>query len=161
MKKASRPFWIRNARNEYDNAILYGDHVLNALLTRLQSTAGSEPASLLYVSDHGQEVGHSRNFSGHSATDASGYEIPLIMWTNREDKIPAAARDALEARPYQADVLDHTIVGLLDIHSASYQADRDLLSPAFRPPVRYLNGRSYRAAGRALTASAQDTAVQR
>jgi heptose-I-phosphate ethanolaminephosphotransferase len=143
MKAASRPFWIRNARNIYDNAILYGDHVLDAVLAKLQSAAGEEAASLLYVSDHGQEVGHSRNFSGHSATDASGYEIPLIMWTNREDKVAAAPRDALEARPYQADVLDHTLVGLLDIRTASYQPADDLLSAAFKPPARFLNGRSY------------------
>ncbi|HEY1149681.1 MAG TPA: sulfatase-like hydrolase/transferase, partial [Pseudoduganella sp.] len=153
MKQASRPFWIRNARNEYDNAILYGDHVLNGLLGNLQRSVGTEPATFLYVSDHGQEVGHSRNFSGHSATDASGYEIPLILWTNREDKVAAAARDSLEARPYQADVLDHTIVGLLDIRTASYQADRDLLSADFKPPIRTLNGRRYTPHRAPLTAN--------
>jgi heptose-I-phosphate ethanolaminephosphotransferase len=158
MKQASRPFWIRNARDEYDNAILYGDHVLNGLLGNLQRSVGAEPATFLYVSDHGQEVGHSRNFSGHSATDASGYEIPLILWTNREDKVAAAARDSLEARPYQADVLDHTIVGLLDIRSASYQADRDLLSADFKPPIRTLNGRRYTPHRAPLTAKNACTA---
>ena len=143
MKEAARPFWIRQARNHYDNAILYGDHVLDAMLDQLQSAAGTAPASLLYVSDHGQEVGHSRNFSGHSASDASGYEIPLILWTNRAHKLAAAPRAALEARPYQADVLDHTIAGLLDLHTASYRPGHDLLSPAFTPPARFLNGRNY------------------
>jgi len=143
MKQASRPFWIRNARNEYDNAILYGDHVLNSLLGSLRQSAGRDPATFVYVSDHGQEVGHSRNFSGHSKADASGYQIPLIMWTNREDKLAAVDRDALEARPYQADVLDHTIVGLLDIHTASYRAESDLLNPLFKRAARYLNGRHY------------------
>jgi heptose-I-phosphate ethanolaminephosphotransferase len=148
MKEASRPFWVRNARNQYDNAILYGDHVLHALLGMLQQAAGGDPATFVYVSDHGQEVGHSRNFSGHSASDPSGYEIPLIMWTNREDKLAAVGRDELEARPYQADVLDHTIVGLLDIRTASYRAEADLLHPLFKGAERYLNGRHYTAAAR-------------
>ena len=73
----------------------------------------------------------------------------------------ADARTSLEARPYQADVLDHTIVGLLDIRTASYQPDRDLLSAEFKPPVRYLNGRSYtprRSAPHTITAGLACTA---
>jgi heptose-I-phosphate ethanolaminephosphotransferase len=129
LRAAGRPFWIRKARDEYDNAMLYGDHVLSAILDRVQ--AGTGPASLLYVSDHGQEVGHNRNFAGHSAVDPSGYQVPLLVWTNRADKTARLDRGALEARVYRTDVLDHTLYGLLDIRARGYRAEDDLLSEGF------------------------------
>jgi heptose-I-phosphate ethanolaminephosphotransferase len=40
LRAAGRPFWIRKARDEYDNAMLYGDHVLSAILDRVQAGTG-------------------------------------------------------------------------------------------------------------------------
>jgi heptose-I-phosphate ethanolaminephosphotransferase len=129
LRAAGRPFWIRKARDEYDNAMLYGDHVLSAILDRVQ--AGSGARSLLYVSDHGQEVGHNRDFAGHSSVDPSGYQVPLLVWSNRADKTARLERSALESRVYRTDVLDHTLYGLLDIRARGYRAEDDLLSENF------------------------------
>jgi len=133
LRHAGRPFWIRKARDEYDNAMLYGDHVISAILDRVQkaSRASSVPSSVLYVSDHGQEVGHNRDFAGHSSTDPSGFQVPLVVWTNRADKTAQLDRATLEARVYRTDVLDHTLYGLLDIRARGYRAQDDLLSADF------------------------------
>jgi heptose-I-phosphate ethanolaminephosphotransferase len=127
---AGRPYWIRQARNQYDNAMLYGDHVLSGILDRVRRGAGARPSSLLFVSDHGQEVGHHRDFAGHSSRDPSGYQVPLLLWTSRADKL-AGGRAALEARAYRTDNLDHTLVGLLDIRTKGYRPEYDLLSERF------------------------------
>jgi heptose-I-phosphate ethanolaminephosphotransferase len=127
---AGRPYWIRQARNQYDNAMLYGDHVLSGILDRVRRGARARPSSLLFVSDHGQEVGHHRDFAGHSSRDPSGYQVPLLLWTSRADKL-AGGRAALEARAYRTDNLDHTLVGLLDIHTEGYRPEHDLLSERF------------------------------
>lgn len=133
LRHAGRPFWIRKARDEYDNAMLYGDHVISSILDAAQkaSRAAAAPTSVLYVSDHGQEVGHYRDFAGHSSTDPSGFQVPLVVWTNRADKTARLDRAALEARAYRTDVLDHTLYGLLDIRARGYRPQDDLLSDDF------------------------------
>lgn len=132
MKAAGRSHLIRQARNEYDNAMLYGDHVLSQIMAKSQKAMPARPTSVLFVSDHGQEVGHNRNFAGHSSTDLSGYQIPMVLWTNRTDKVTPEARTALEGRPYRTDRLDHTLLGLLDIRAGGYREADDILSKAFR-----------------------------
>jgi heptose-I-phosphate ethanolaminephosphotransferase len=130
LRGAGRSFWIVKARDQYDNAMLYGDHVIAAILERARRPCG-HPTSLLYVSDHGQEVGHNRDFAGHSSTDPSGFQVPLLVWTNRADKLARMDRAALEARSYRTDVLDHTLYGLLDIRARGYRPQDDLLSGQF------------------------------
>ncbi|MFK3737431.1 phosphoethanolamine transferase [Massilia sp. TN1-12] len=130
LRGAGRPFWIVKARDQYDNAMLYGDHVIASIIARARRAA-SHPTSLLYVSDHGQEVGHNRDFAGHSSLDASGYQVPLLVWTNRADKLAHMDQAAVEARSYRTDVLDHTLYGLLDIQARGYRPQDDLLSGQF------------------------------
>jgi len=131
---AGRPYWIRKARNQYDNAMLYTDHVLSAILKTAEESASASPISLLYVSDHGQEVGHYRNFSGHSSTDPSGYQIPLLFWTKGQAPGLVDRRAALEARDYRTDYLDHTLLGLLGIRTSFYQPENDILSSQYVDP---------------------------
>lgn len=128
--KAGRPYWIRKARNEYDNAMLYTDHVIASILQTAKRAAPAGPVSVLYVSDHGQEVGHHRNFAGHSSTDASGYQVPLLLWTQHPEEF-AAQSCPLEQRAYRTDQLDHTLLGLLDIRTRFYQPEHDILSRQF------------------------------
>jgi heptose-I-phosphate ethanolaminephosphotransferase len=132
MKAAGRSQAIRQARNEYDNAMLYGDHILSQILFKSQRLVPERPTSVLFVSDHGQEVGHNRDFAGHSSMDLSGYQIPMLLWTNRIDKVNPELRSSLEGRPYRTDRLDHTLLGLLDIRTEGYRAEDDILSKTFR-----------------------------
>lgn len=133
---AGRPYWIRKARDEYDNAMRYTDHVLSSMLQMVAQTTPGDPVSLLYVSDHGQEVGHTRNFAGHSSTDLSGYQVPLLLWQNDRERFPSDDLLALEARPYRTDNLDHTLLGILGIQTRFYQAEHDILSDRFNNPTR-------------------------
>lgn len=146
MASQGRSAWIRNQRDEYDNAIRYGDYVLGNLIGMAEQAKSGHAAALLFVSDHGQEVGYSRNHAGHSASDKSGYEIPMLLWNNQQAPQSAAARSALESRPYQTDKLDATVLGLLKIETRYYAAQDDILSSAFTPVPRYMNGLHYQRA---------------
>jgi heptose-I-phosphate ethanolaminephosphotransferase len=73
-------FWISNQRNHYDNAILYHDWVLSKLLTQLMTIPNDGQRTFLYTSDHGNEVGHVRNYAGHSPKTEAGYRVPVIIW---------------------------------------------------------------------------------
>jgi heptose-I-phosphate ethanolaminephosphotransferase len=144
LKAAGRSFWVRGQRDEYDNAILYGDYVLSEIIRRTGAATSGSPAALLYASDHGQEVGHFRNHAGQSPVENSGYEIPMLLWESPVGAIAGPARrDALQDRPYQTDHLDHTVLGLLKVSSAYYQPEHDLLGPQFQPAPRKLRGQPY------------------
>lgn len=129
LKAQGRASWAILFRNAYDCAILYEDHVLARLL---QGLMAKEPSSSawLYVSDHGQDVVHHSDFSGHNREAREQWEVPLVLWRSPDSaRLPDAA--ALTARPYQNDVLDHTLLGLLGIQGDLYDPELDLLSADF------------------------------
>ena len=80
MNQQHYSFWIRNKRNQYDNALLYQDWVWKQLFDTLLKHQDLGFRSLVWVSDHGNEVGHELNYAGHSATTREGYHVPLVMW---------------------------------------------------------------------------------
>lgn len=122
--------WIRVQRDQYDNAMRYQDHVIATLLRDFQRQAGTS-AAFLFTSDHGQDVGHMRNFAGHS-TDMPGMVVPLLLWRN--DAPPATP--ALQMRAFQNDVLDWTLLDLLDVQTRRDRPELSLIDPAFAPRVR-------------------------
>lgn len=144
LKAAGRSFWVRAQRDEYDNAVLYGDYVLSEIIQRAGTATTGKPAALLYSSDHGQEVGHFRDHAGQSPVENSGYEIPMMLWESPVGAVAGNARKSqLQGRPYQTDHLDHTVLGLLKVTSTYYQPENDVLSPAFRPAPRQIRGQPY------------------
>jgi heptose-I-phosphate ethanolaminephosphotransferase len=143
MQAADRSVWIQDLRDKYDNAILYNDYVIGSLIRRTAESAISQPAALLFTSDHGQEVGHTRDHAGHSFEDASGYQVPMLLWKSRHEMTEMAGspgRSLLEARAYQSDDLDHTILGLLKLDSAYSDPTLDIMHSRFNPRQRHLNG---------------------
>ncbi|MBH5330357.1 phosphoethanolamine transferase [Eikenella sp. S3360] len=72
--------WVRNLRNEYDNSVLYQDHIATSLLDMLKQSHNSGFRSFTFLPDHGNEVGHQIDYAGHSPTTEAGYKIPVILW---------------------------------------------------------------------------------
>jgi len=147
LSAAGRSAWIRRLRNEYDNAVAYTDFVVAGMI-KATMASGAGAASLLFSADHGQEVGHTRDHAGQSVADASGYEIPMFLWTRSFSGKNADDKAILENRPYQTDHLEHAVLGLLRIESSYYLASRDILSDAFLGQdfsngQRRINGQPY------------------
>ena len=78
----------------------------------------------MYLSDHGQEVGHSKDFAGHSPGTAAGYRIPVLIWRNRE--WPAAPQ--LSNNAFRADWGGWTLADLLNLHWDGYKPTQNILS---------------------------------
>lgn len=130
MRQAGRSGWTREERQEYDAALLYHDAVLSDLLGLVRGHL--DPAgrgAWMYLSDHGQEVGHEVDRSGHSAGTAAGYRIPALVW--RSD-MPAGAADALAERPFRGDWGGWAVADLLGIDWAGRVAERSVLAPDYR-----------------------------
>ncbi|MFS2208199.1 phosphoethanolamine transferase [Variovorax sp. Varisp36] len=126
--KDGRSAWVRRFRQEYDAALLYHDFVVSELLQQTR-TAGKpgDYRAWMYLSDHGQEVGHVSDRAGHSPSTASGYRIPALIWRNR-DALPVEA----EQRPFRADWTAWVLADLLRIRWNGQIPTRNVLSDAYR-----------------------------
>ncbi len=83
LKRRNIDPWIRSLRNDYDNAVLYEDSLLSTFLNDLRADATPDFRSFTVVSDHGNEVGHEIDYAGHSPNTKAGYQVPVIMWSDR------------------------------------------------------------------------------
>jgi len=131
--------WVASARNEYDNAMLYQDHLIHEFISLLRQQDKGE-ARLLYVADHSQEVGHSSNHTGHAPDMESGYTIPLLLW--EREGIAHYPRD-YASRPYQTDKLDWTLLNLLHIQTSKNNGQADLLGKTFIASERRILDSAY------------------
>ena len=122
---------IRQARNEYDNATFCGARSVAQLLQAVAQARADRPVQALYFSDHGQEVGHFRDFAGHSEQDESGYTVPLWLWRNAAAATPQPPD--LDA-PIRLDTLDQAMQTLLGLRSRWYEPQQDILSPQYVQP---------------------------
>jgi heptose-I-phosphate ethanolaminephosphotransferase len=141
MKASGRAFWAIAMRNYYDNALLYTDFVLKRSLELCR--ASGQRVAWLFVPDHGQDVAHYTNFSGHNGRARSQYEIPMIFWRSRSFPELKVSPPSIGCRPYQTDTLDHTLLGLMGIAGYYYDPRRDILSEAFEPVPRIVDGQPW------------------
>lgn len=146
--------WLTRAKRQhiadYDNATLYNDSVVAAILHRYAGT----PTVAVYLSDHGEEVYDHRDQWGrtHATDDARQtlllHSVPLFVWCSNAllrarpelaDRLRAALR-----RPFTTEALPQLLFGVSRLDTPLYRTERDPLSPAFRPTPRLLSdGRDY------------------
>jgi heptose-I-phosphate ethanolaminephosphotransferase len=81
MLSAGRSSSIIQRRDEYDAAMRHHDAIITETLTLTQkSTTNLSRAAWVFVSDHGQEVGHVKDYAGHSFSTPGGFRIPAFIW---------------------------------------------------------------------------------
>lgn len=97
--------WVRNLRNEYDNSVLYQDHIAAALLEMLQQAPEAGNRSFTFLPDHGNEVGHQTDYAGHSPATEAGYKIPVILWYDG-----IRPQGAVRGKPIDATQLDQEML---------------------------------------------------
>jgi len=115
--------WVRQARNDYDDATYCGAVFLSDALTHIQAQRKQRNTTFIYFSDHGQEVGHTQNFAGHSSASEQGYTIPLFIWNNH----PKNSAQRFYNAPFSLENLDHLLQNVLGIHSTWYDKNLDPL----------------------------------
>lgn len=130
LQRSGRSAWVRKFRQEYDAALLYHDFVVSETLqlTRRAGRPGGYRA-WMYLSDHGQEVGHAGNHAGHSPSTPSGYRIPTVIWRNTPaDRHFVAAG----SRPFRADWAGWTLADLLHMRWQGYVGERNAVGEGYR-----------------------------
>jgi heptose-I-phosphate ethanolaminephosphotransferase len=141
MEKAGRNFGVIKWRGFYDNAMLYSDHVLKKTIDVCRESG--QPVAWLFVPDHGEDVGHYTNFIGHNNRVPAMFEIPMVHWRSPSFPSYALTPEQLAERPYQTDLLDHTLLGLMGISGEYYDPAFDIFSPDFVVPSRVVAGKPY------------------
>lgn len=119
--------------NAYDNALLYTDHVLAALIGQLDAAAGTVDSALVYVSDHGESLGE-KNLYLHGLPYAIAPDVqkkvPMFTWWSRGYAAASGLDpDCLRRRataPAAHDHLFHTLLTMLDVQTGLHAPDWDL-----------------------------------
>jgi lipid A ethanolaminephosphotransferase len=126
--------------NAYDNAILYTDHVLAGVLKTLTSHATTIDSAMLYVSDHGESLGeHGLYLHGlpYSIAPDTQKHVPLITWISpgfaRHESVDTHCLRDRADEALSHDNVFHSVLGLLDVQTRAYKAERDLFADCRRP----------------------------
>lgn len=125
--------------NAYDNAILYTDHVLAAMVGYLQGLQDRDTA-LIYVSDHGESLGENGIYLHglpYGIAPAVQREVPMLMWLS-EGMLESTGVDerclrAGTSAEVSHDHLFHSVLGLLDVTTSVREPSLDLFAECRRP----------------------------
>ncbi len=121
--------------NAYDNAILYTDRFLARTIAFLESQRSRFDVAMTYVSDHGESLGELGLFLHgvpYAFAPREQIEIPMFWWIPQEAarglRVDLACLRERSARPSGHDNLYHSLVGLLEIDTPLYRAERDVFA---------------------------------
>lgn len=122
--------------NAYDNAIAYTDHVLAQTIAYLKTLQNRYDVALIYVSDHGESLGeHGLFLHGvpYAIAPKEQTSVPMVWWlpegSARDLRVDTSCLRAEAQKPASHDNLFSSILGLLDIETPRYKAERDLFAP--------------------------------
>lgn len=118
----------RQIRAEYDNAVLYDDHIVDDIIRRVED----QDALVIFLSDHGEEVNDVREIVGHGdESSAWQRDIPMVIWMSAKFRANHPADvlriQAAKDRAWQSDEMIHTLLDLMKIRVPQYEKEKSLL----------------------------------
>jgi lipid A ethanolaminephosphotransferase len=123
--------------NAYDNAILYTDDFLGKLITLLSQNSQQFEAGMFYVSDHGESLGEGGLYlhgMPKAVAPAVQLHVPALMWfVSNFDDVDKAELSKKTAMRFSHDNLFHTVLGFMEIESAVYRKELDMLYDVRKP----------------------------
>ena len=129
----------RKVLADYDNAILYNDSIVDAIISRFED----KEAIVIYMPDHGEECYEGnrgficRNHSAAIDYDLARYEFEIPFWIFCTYKYAAKHPDIFKEiigaknRRFMTDALPHMLLYLGGIHTKDYHAEYNILSPQY------------------------------
>lgn len=130
---------FREIHDQYDNSILYTDHVLGQFIARIRATG--KAAALIYASDHGQNlpdlecqrIGH-----GHPTEDT--FRTAALAWISPELEVvrPGTTQRLRDraAAPFHLTEVFATLLDLGGIEYAKLDRQRSWSNEHWQPSVR-------------------------
>ncbi len=133
--------------NAYDNTIAYTDYVIYQLIEILEKRFDTNDPMLIYLSDHGESLGENNMFL-HAAPYAIAPEqqtrVPMQVWlptpsANDMRVSLSCMQDLSKKKSFSHDNLFHTLMGMMQVRSAEYDAKYDLLAMCPLPAHESVN----------------------
>ena len=118
--------------NAYDNGILYTDYFLSKVIALLKQNPQFETA-MLYFSDHGESLGENNLYlhgMPYFMAPEAQIHIPAIMWFGDGFKINKEILKKAAENPFSHDNLFHSLLGLMEVETALYDENMDILKHA-------------------------------
>jgi heptose-I-phosphate ethanolaminephosphotransferase len=124
--------------NQYDNAVLYNDFIVSQII---EATSALEiKSTVLYFSDHGEDVYETINTSCHTETKGTKpmYDIPFILWRSKTYILEEQNKVFDENRKYILEDLIYTVADLANIHFDEFDKARSVINDKFVPKKRMI-----------------------
>jgi glucan phosphoethanolaminetransferase (alkaline phosphatase superfamily) len=124
----------------YDNSIAYTDWILGQIIE--QARALSVPATVTYISDHGEDLYALDGKSGHGRASYTKhqFEIPAFVWVNsayraaHPDKVQAMVQNA--AKEIRSHNIFYSVADLMGIRWPGASPSESFASLSFVPDVQ-------------------------
>lgn len=121
--------------NTYDNTIAYTDYVLSQVIEQLKTLPNNINKSMVYISDHGESLGESGAYLHgfpYAFSPKEQRHIPMLVWMSQQKQQKSNDAECLkqlaDSGSYSHDNIYHSMLGLLDINSSTYQENLDIFS---------------------------------
>ncbi len=126
---------------EYDNSVLYNDFVVDSLINILEKNTSSlhnNISSLIYLSDHGENVYDEMDKVGHDYANTlpkANVEVPFVVWLSPAYLLSDTSRSFQIQKNYNhafvSDDLFHSIMDINNIHSSYFIKERSVFNNKF------------------------------
>lgn len=130
--------------DQYDNSVLYNDFIIASIINILESRE-NEKTTMIYFSDHGEELYDYRNFAGHAYEKVTPpmCEIPFMVWTSEtyRKKRPDLIFDC--NRRYSTVDFIYSISDIAGLQYSDYDDTRSLFSSQFTERKRIVGDKDY------------------
>lgn len=121
--------------SEYDNSILYTDFIVDSLIAITANHNNNSLASLIYYSDHGENVYDEGDNVGHDFTKSLpkvNVEVPFLLWISpyfhKNERGMVEVLKQNTGKPYVTDDLFYSLIDLSLIQTPFSDSSRSLFS---------------------------------
>lgn len=136
--RTDTPAWLQDSQllsyNQYDNALLFNDHVVKTLIDTFAATKPN--GFLLYFADHGEDVfdtePHDFNGRNEHAPTYAMYAVPFLMWSSEQWQASrGVVRGDVLDRQYSTMHFIHTWADLAGLRFDGFDPTRSLVNDKF------------------------------
>lgn len=125
----------KDINNAYDNTILYTDYVVNKVIEELKQLPSDYNTALVYISDHGESLGENNIYlhgTPYFMAPNAQTHVPFLLWFSNNFSESFAINTSCLSKKVQSsfshDNLFHSLLGLLSLETAYYQAEKDIFA---------------------------------
>ena len=121
--------------NAYDNSIVATDVFLGRTIDWLRGQSAQYDSGMLYLSDHGESLGEYGLFlhgMPYRIAPEAQKHVPMVAWLDADflsrSQLSGSCLRAGADTPLTHDALYHSVLGLVDVQSPTYQRKLDAFS---------------------------------